>query len=63
MEDFTVEELRDAALDLDAQGLKKEAADLLDKAELLEAQQAAAAAADRPSIMEDKIISSFFLDL
>ena len=53
MDGYTVEELRDAALALDAEGLKKEAADLLDKAELLEAQQAAAAAADRPSMMED----------
>ena len=53
MEEFTVEELREAALDLDEQGLKKEAAELLDRAELLEAQQAAAAAAERPSMIED----------
>lgn len=53
MDGYTVEDLRDAALALDAEGLKKEAADLLDKAELLEAQQAAAAAADRPSMVED----------
>jgi len=55
MEEYTVKELRDAALDLDAQGLKKEAAELLDRAEMLEAQQAAAAAAEKPSIAQDVV--------
>ena len=53
MEEYTVEELRDAALTLSEQGNAAGARKLLQKADMLEAQAAATAAAEAPTMIED----------